>query len=309
MKIKAFAIVGLLALTGCGQTCSYDKSGDMAEQSYAGGFAYESAPAPVSAPMAPPPPPPPPPPPGEPNAPAPEVAEQYIAYSYGLGLRLPVAAVEPVMQSHIAACEAAGTATCIVSNSNLNKQSDDYVAGTLYLRATPAWIETFQAGLDAQIADAKGEITDRNRQSEDLTRMILDTGARLDAQITLQTRLQGLLERRDGDLADLLAVERELARVTGDIESISANLKAMRLRVSLSNLSISYQPKQAAFSTGRSNPLGNAIGDFFYNLSEGLAGVITFFAMFLPWMFLIGLFIFIWLRLIWPWVRKKRGGV
>ncbi len=235
-----------------------------------------------------------------------ESGEQFIAYTYAFGLTLPQAAVSPVMQTHIDACEAAGPQVCIITNSNLSNRYDDQTSGFLSLRAVPSWVDTFQNELDRTVEDADGEITSRNKQAVDLTRAILDTDARLNAKITLKGRLETLLATRDGELGDLLQIERELARVTGEIESITSNLKALRLRVSMSEMTINYETKRSITPISRTNPLGRAFGDFFYNMSEALAAVITFFAIGLPWMVLFGIFLFIWIRAIWPWVRKRR---
>lgn len=232
--------------------------------------------------------------------------QQYIAYSHSLGMSLPKGGVPPMMTAHADACRAAGTANCIVINSNVYSQEEDYASGNLSIRATPDWIETFLGGIDEAAEAAGGDITQRSTQAEDLTRQIVDTGARLEAQKTLQTRLLNLLERRDGELGELLQIERELARVTGGIESIEAQLKTLRLRVSMSSLDINYQTKVPAFSGSRENPLGQAFGDFFYNLSSAIAAVITAFAVGLPWILLIGLFLWIWLKLIWPRLRGKK---
>lgn len=242
--------------------------------------------------------------------PAPDVgepaAEQYIAYSHSLGLTLPKGGVDPMMATHVEACRAAGTATCIVINSNIYSQEEDYASGNLSLRATPDWIDGFLGKVDEETDAAGGEITQRSTNAEDLTRQIVDTGARLEAQKTLQGRLLNLLERRDGELGELLQIEREIARVTGSIESIEAQLKTLRLRVSMSSLDINYQTKVPAFSGSRENPLGEAFSDFFYNLSSAIAAVITAFAVGLPWILLIALFLWIWLKLIWPRLRGKK---
>nr|WP_233356045.1 DUF4349 domain-containing protein [Henriciella aquimarina] len=233
-------------------------------------------------------------------------AEQYIAYSHSLGLRLPKGEVDAMMKAHVEACRSAGTSICIVINSNVYNANEDYMSGNLSLRAKPDWIETFLGAIDEATEEAGGEITSRSTRAEDLTRQIIDTDSRLDAQRTLRTRLEGLLERRDGTLGDLLSIERELARVTGEIESIEAQLKALRLRVSMSSLDISYETKVPPFSGSRSNPLGEALGDFFYNLSAAIASVITAFAVGLPWLILIGIFLWIWLKLIWPRIRRRK---
>lgn len=233
-------------------------------------------------------------------------AEQYIAYSHNLGLSFPKGGVEPMMAAHTEACRAAGTETCIVINSNVYSQEEDYASGNLSIRATPAWIESFLGAIEGETEQAGGEITQRSTRAEDLTRQIIDTGARLEAQKTLRGRLLGLLERRDGELGELLQIERELARVTGEIESVEAQLKTLRLRVSMSSLDVNYQTKVPAFSGSRENPLGAAFGDFFYNLSSAIAAVITAFAVGLPWVLLIGVFLWIWLKLIWPRLRGKK---
>ncbi|MGB3627312.1 MAG: DUF4349 domain-containing protein [Henriciella sp.] len=233
-------------------------------------------------------------------------AEQYIAYSHSLGLRLPEGGVDAMMQSHIEACREAGTNTCIVVNSNTYNYDEDRVNGNLSIKAKPDWIEVFLGAVDEATEAAGGDITSRSTSAVDLTRTIIDTGSRLDAQKTLQRRLEGLLERRDGTLGDLLQIERELARVTGEIESIEAQLKALRLRVAMSELSISYETKIAPFSASRSNPLGEAFGDFFYNLSAAIGAVITAFAVGLPWLLLLSVFLWIWLKLIWPRMRGVR---
>ncbi|MEM7327261.1 MAG: DUF4349 domain-containing protein [Pseudomonadota bacterium] len=232
-------------------------------------------------------------------------AEQYIAYSHSLGMTLPKGGVEPMMANHTNACRNAGTSVCIVINSNVYSQEEDYASGNLSIRATPDWIDKFLGSVDEEANAAGGEITQRSTRAEDLTRQIVDTGARLEAQKTLQTRLLDLLERRDGKLGELLQIERELARVTGEIESIEAQLNTLRLRVSMSSLDVNYQTKVPAFSGSRENPLGQAFGDFFYNLSGAIAAVITAFAVGLPWILLLGLFLWIWLKLIWPRLRGK----
>lgn len=300
--------LGFIGLAACGGSSDYERSAaspappppalemaEIAENSFAfeadanlkSAGAGQSAPAPSENV-------------GEPSS------EQYIAYSHSMGLTLPKGGVDPMMAAHTQACRAAGTSTCIVINSNVYSQEEDYASGNLSLRATPAWIDQFMSSVESDASAAGGEVTQRSTRAEDLTRQIIDTGARLDAQKTLQARLLSLLERRDGELGDLLQIERELARVTGDIESIEAQLKTLRLRVSMSSLDLNYQTKVPAFSGSRENPLGVAFGDFFYNLSSAIAAVITAFAVGLPWILLLGLFLWIWLKLIWPRLRGRK---
>ncbi|MFN7057195.1 DUF4349 domain-containing protein, partial [Hyphomonas sp.] len=226
--------------------------------------------------------------------------QQYIAYAYSIGVRLPVRSIEPTLQGHIASCNAAGPSVCLVTNSNLYAYSEDEASGFLNLRATPAWIETFMTGIDAEVQAVRGEVTSRQTTAEDLTVSIVDTDARLNAQILLQERLEQLLADRPGNLGELLDTQRELARVNGEIDSLTSNLAALRQRVDMSRLSVNYETKRNPVSQGALQPLGQAFGSFFYNLSSALAAVVTAFAVGLPWLLLIGALLWIWLRLIWP---------
>ena len=232
--------------------------------------------------------------------------QQYIAYSHSVGMRLPVEAIEPTLQGHIDACNKAGPSVCMVTNSWMNSDSDSVASASLNLRATPAWIEQFLNGVEAEAKAAKGEITNRQTTAEDLTISIIDTDARLKAQQTLQERLQQLLAERPGKLGELLDTERELARVNGEIDSLKSTLAALRQRVDMSEVSISYQTKTNPISEGALAPLAKAFGRFFYNFAGALAGVVTAFAVGLPWLLLLGVFLWVWLKLIWPRIRRKK---
>ena len=136
--------------------------------------------------------------------------------------------------------------------------------------------------MKVDIADVNGRIQNENTSVEDLTRAILDTGARLKAQKTLRSRLEGLLETRNAKLPDLLSLERELARVQAEIESATANLKALRARVSMSVINIGYTSERLAVSRSSVSPIGEALQDFVNIVSHSFGGVIRVFAAILP---------------------------
>lgn len=235
---------------------------------------------------------------------APEV-QQYIAYTHSVGMRLPLRAIEPTLQGHVAACNSAGPSVCIVTNSNLYAYSDAQASAYLNLRATPAWIETFLTGVEEEAKAARGEISNRQTSAEDLTISIIDTDARVQALETLRSRLQQLLAERPGNLGEILETERELARVNAEIDSYKSTLAALRQRVDMSQLSVSYETKRDAVTQG-GNSIARAFSEFFANLASATATVITAFAFGLPWLLLIGVLLWIWLRAIWPRIRRKK---
>lgn len=231
--------------------------------------------------------------------------QQFIAYSHSVGMRLPLKAIEPTQQAHVAACNNAGPAVCVVTNSWMSSYDTDYMSGSLSLRATPIWIETFLSGVEDEAKAVKGEISNRQTTAEDLTVSIIDTDARMQALETLRGRLQQLLADRPGALGEILETERELARVNGEIDSLKSTLTALRQRVDMSQLTVSYETKRDAVTQG-GNAIGRAFSDFFANLASATAAVITGFAFGLPWMLLLGALLWIWLRLLWPRIRRKK---
>ena len=230
-------------------------------------------------------------------------SQVYLAYRYGYGLVMPSASIKSTSDKHMQICRDAGTSKCQITGSNTNAYSDTDIRANLSLRAEPEWLQSFITDMKADIAEIDGRIESENTSVEDLTRAILDTDARLKAQTTLRTRLENLLETRDAKLPDLLALERELARVQAEIESATANLKALHARVSMSVVNLNYTSERVAVSRSSVSPIGDALKDFVRIVSEGLAGVIRFFAVMLPWMIFIiipGLFM-----LRWFWRRRR----
>jgi glycine cleavage system regulatory protein len=213
--------------------------------------------------------------------------ETYLAYRYAYGLRAPAEAVRPLVQQHQQACEAAGPSLCQIVNSNVTEAGSDRVSARLVIRAEPGWLTTFREGLEADAENAGGEVTSSSQSAEDLTRPILDTQARLDAQIQLRERLTGLLDRQGANIEELIRVERELARVNGDIESATAQLRAMRARVSMSIADLTYQSEIRPISQSTVNPVAEAFRDFAGIVLGGLAVMVRLIAGILPWLILI----------------------
>lgn len=243
--------------------------------------------------------------PSKPGAEGADPAGVYLAYRYGYGLVMPANAVRSTSNKHMQICRDAGASKCQITGSNTNNYSDTDVRASLSLRAEPQWLQSFVIGMKADIAEAKGSIESETTDVQDLTRAILDTDARLKAQTTLRTRLENLLETRDAKLPDLLTLERELARVQGEIESATANLKALRARVSMSVVNLNYTSERVAVSRSSVSPIGRALKDFVGIVSEGVAGVILFFAFLLPWMIFViipGAFLGRWF-----WRRRKKS--
>jgi hypothetical protein len=227
-----------------------------------------------------------------------------IAYAYFYGLELPSNRVAEVRSRHEAACVEAGTSVCQLLGSETQSLGDDQSSATLRLRAAPGWLTGFRAGL-AEDADAVGgRITQSRTDAEDLSRSLTDTEARLRALETLRDRLQQLLATRSGPLEQLLQTERELARVQGELDATRSALAVLRDRVSMSQLTITYQSESRFASNSVFSPVADALGNSLRVFMATLGGLIYLVAGLLP--LLLILLPIGWLAL--RWHRKRRAG-
>lgn len=207
----------------------------------------------------------------------------YLAYAYGLTLELPADRVVGVMDAHAAACRDAGLRVCQLVGSRRDGDPHERISGSLSLRAEPQWLQRFVKSAQTDTVAAAGRVTSQWTTTDDLTREIVDTEATLRARRTLRDRLQQLLASRPGNLSDLLGVERELARVQGEIDSTESTLAAMRTRVAMSALTLQYTSSGGGLASNTFAPLLISLGEFIGAVVESTATLITFVGALLPW--------------------------
>jgi hypothetical protein len=88
--------------------------------------------------------------------------------------------------------------------------------------------------LDAFVADLKrlGHVESESQHGEDVTQQYVDLEARLSNLRTTEQRLNEILRQRTGRLSDVLAVEEQVDRVRGEIESMEASRKRLSNQIS-----------------------------------------------------------------------------
>ncbi|MFZ2030651.1 MAG: DUF4349 domain-containing protein, partial [Vitreimonas sp.] len=283
MRLLVTALVLAGALTACGQATTTTQSAQAPADGRVaqGGMTSErsaDAPAPASADEevatdatradAP----------QQPNPISPSAQTMFLAYSYQMGLEIPSARLASVMDAHVRACQTAGPRLCQLVGANRSGDPDSAMNGTLNVRGEPNWLRTFMGGVSAQVNAAGGRVLSQATSTEDLTRSIVDTQAHLRAQTALRDRLQQLLQSRPGRLSDLLEVERELARVQGEIDSTQSNLAVMRARVDMSELTITYQSAPRSVGSDTFEPLRQAFANFLGIVAGGFAAIIVLIA-------------------------------
>lgn len=223
----------------------------------------------------------------------------YLAYAYGITLELPGDRLIGVMDAHAAACRDAGLRVCQLVASARQGDPVGGLHGSLSLRGEPQWLQRFLTSVQSDAIGAAGRITSQSTSTEDLTRVIVDAEATLRAKRSLRDRLQQILATRPGSLADLLGVERELARVQGEIDSSASNLAATRTRVAMSALTIEYGSAGGGGTSSVFEPLRRAFADLLLAVVESSATLVTFLGAMLPWVAVASL-------VLWVLIRRRR---
>jgi len=95
--------------------------------------------------------------------------------------------------------------------------------------------------LDALAALGKEE--HRSVSSEDVTEKLIDTEARLKNAIALRDRLKTLLNQAK-DVKDVLEIEKELARLQGDIDSMEGRLKKLKAQVDFATIDLTLNRRK-----------------------------------------------------------------
>jgi hypothetical protein len=113
-------------------------------------------------------------------------------------------------------------------------------------RPTGRWIaripvERFEAFL-AAVGDA-GYARRLNQTSQEVTQEYVDLEARIVNAKRLEERLVKLLESTRGELAEVITVEKELARARGELEQLEGRRRLLDHRTSLSTVTIEVQER------------------------------------------------------------------
>ncbi len=123
-------------------------------------------------------------------------------------------------------------------------------------------------------AQGTARVTRSEETAEDVTASYRDTSMRLDTQLALMARLQGMVTET-ASLSDLLALEQQIAQVQYQIDSLRSSLKRIDNSVDYSTVSISVNEEKA------SDDAGNTTLSFSQRISSAFHAGLTAFVDFL----------------------------
>jgi hypothetical protein len=105
----------------------------------------------------------------------------------------------------------------------------------------------FQAVL-AQV-DKIGDVLHRDIQAEDVTDEYVDVEIRIKNGRAMQARLKELLDR--APVKEALEIEKELHRVTEDLERLEGKLKLLKDKIAYSTITVTFQPRNVSLQASR----------------------------------------------------------
>lgn len=152
-----------------------------------------------------------------------------------------------------------------------------------------------------------GEVRSVAVNSQDVGEEFVDVSARVANARRLEQRLLDLLANRTGRLEDVLAVERELARVREEIERHEGRLRYLRTRAAMSTLSVTVaEPAPVVGDYPGSNPIAEAFREAWRNFVGFTAGFIASLGVLVP-LALVLLALTLLLRWIWRRFHRDEG--
>jgi len=185
-----------------------------------------------------------------------------------------------------------------IADSSSYKSESGNLSYEMTLRVTP---DHFDTVIDR--ITGLGELEYQHISGEDITEIYYDIEGRLKVKRQSEESLLAILSTRTNNLQDLLAVEKELARVREEIETLEGKLRYYDNLVGLSTITVSlYEPEPITAGRNALKPIKDALGDSVEVLARSVGALIILVVAVLPWAIIIVL-AFLAIRAI---VRKRK---
>jgi hypothetical protein len=165
-----------------------------------------------------------------------------------------------------------------VGNTTMTRGDQEVRVATLELKVPAARFEQLVGGLRPI-----GKVESVEVSAEDVGEEFVDVSARTANARRMEERLLALLANRTGKLEDVLAVERELARVREEIETTEGRLRYLRTRAAISTLTVTlHEPRPVIGAYPSHNPIVEAFREAWRNFVGFIAWFIAALGFLIP---------------------------
>ena len=185
-----------------------------------------------------------------------------------------------------------------IANSNVQHSLGKVSSATLVIRIPARRFPGIMKALGEL-----GVVQRESTNSKDITEKYYDLTARLSNARKLEKRFLDLLEKHTGKVSDLLQVERELARVRGQIEVFQGKLRLFNNLVDMSKITISLSIQQKYTPPkppSLINDMGRVLDDSLDTMKSFARGLLLVIVAVAPWIvppgFVLGVIAFLVLR-------------
>jgi hypothetical protein len=206
-----------------------------------------------------------------------KVPTQFLAYEYALQLLVDADNLPVVYADAQSVCRQAQSDQCVITESHLNTGRN--ITAGISFRAKPEGVKKLTSFLIS-----KGTVVSQSVTSEDLASPILDSNEKLAILSDYRAKLATLRGSANVDVDALIKVNKELAEVQGEIESLSGDRAHLLQRVETEVLKVNIESTE---SKSFWRPVLNAFSNFGSNLSEGVSDAVSGVAYLSPWGVLI----------------------
>ena len=206
-----------------------------------------------------------------------QTEQKYLAERQHWVFELKEADIEKRWQSHLALC----TGNCEVLNGTISKSTMSPVYANLQMRVPRNEASKLFAAMESP------DVIERRVEREDKTLQVVDVEARMKNLSELRDRLRVLLTQYKGSLKDLLETEKELARVQGELDAMTAQRKVLANETEKILLNADYRPRPSLGETGAFQPLVEAWRNVGRTFAQSLGSAMLFLVGALPWVVIV----------------------
>lgn len=186
-----------------------------------------------------------------------------------------------------------------ITNESVSEDEYGTKSGSILCRVPAGELDTMITALDDL-----GDVEYVSISANDITDQYFDLEVRLDNQKQLESRLLELLKRPSNELDDLLAAERELARVRTDIDAMEGRKRLWDNQIAYSTISVNlHEPGPAVPGGGVFRALWGSFGRAGENFVLTVAELVAVTGTIVP-IGLAALFVFWGGRKVWR--RRKK---
>jgi uncharacterized coiled-coil protein SlyX len=181
------------------------------------------------------------------NFQAPAIAPRRIIYDASMTI-----VVKKVSETEAEITKLLKQAGGYIAESNVDRTQGEELTGRWKVRIPVAKFDEF-----IEAVSKLGVAESRQQTAQDVTAEFVDLEAQIANKKRLEERIVGLLKDSSGQIKDVIEVERELARVRGEIEQMEGRLRYLTNRTDFTTVSISareqenYVPPAAPTFTSR----------------------------------------------------------